>query len=150
MQIEGISSDVFNFKGANEKWTSLKWNCLFVYSTESAFCTEWIRGIFWWLRVWQVLMCADSNPSAVDAGEANSLERVKQGFPAGFLSCDTNFPHLPCYKYFWLDFLPDCPVAPFCLFTQHHKSSQSCPMEARANKRGLFLASKWVLQMDHS
>lgn len=85
----------------------------------------------------------DSNHSAVDVGEANSLEGVKQSLPQGFLLCDTNFSHLPCYMYLCLDFfLPDCPVAPFCLFTQHHKSSKSCPMEARANKRGLFLASK--------
>lgn len=144
MQIEGILYDVFHFKWVILKWTSLKWSCLFLYSNENAFCTEWIRGIFWWLRVWQVLVCADSNHSAVDGREANSLGEEKQGLPEGVLLCDTNFPHLPCYKYFWLDFLPACPVAPFCSFTQHHKSSKSCPMEARANKKRLFLASKWV------
>lgn len=104
MQIEGILYDVFHFKWVILKWTSLKWSCLFLYSNENAFCTEWIRGIFWWLRVWQVLMCADGNHSAVDGREANSLGEEKQGLPEGVLLCDTNFPHLPCYKYFWLDF----------------------------------------------
>lgn len=46
----------------------------------------------------------DSNHSAVEVGAANSLGGVKQGLPEGFLLCDTNFPHLPCCKYFWLVF----------------------------------------------